>query len=45
MWNAKNPSVKLFCVNDVNDLCEKMLLQMNEDREELEKRLQITIKK
>lgn len=42
MWNAKNPSVKLFHVNEVNDLCEKMLSQMNEDRDELEKHLQIT---
>lgn len=44
MWNAKNPSVKIFHVNDANDLCEKMLLQMSENREELEKKLQITIR-
>lgn len=44
MWNAKNPSVKLFHVNDADDLCEKMLSQMNEDRDELDKSLQITIK-
>lgn len=43
MWNAKNPSVKLFHVNDINDLCEKMFLQMNEDRNDLEKSLKITI--
>lgn len=43
LWNAKNPSVKLFHVNDINDLCEKMFLQMNEDRNDLEKSLKITI--
>ncbi len=44
MWNAHNPSTRLFRVNDVMDLCRKMNDIMDADKTELEKQIQITIK-
>lgn len=41
MWNAKNPSTRLFKVNDFTDLCEQMNLMI--DANNLEKQIQITI--
>lgn len=43
MWNAKNPSTRLFKVNDPLALCKQMNLMIDADKEELEKQIQVTI--
>lgn len=43
MWNAKNPSTRLFEVNNAVVLCKQMDLMIDADKEELEKQVQITI--
>ncbi len=43
MWNAKNPSTRLFKVNDPLALCKQMNFIIDADKEELEKQIQVTI--
>lgn len=43
MWNAKNPSTRLFKVNDVVSLCKSMDDFMNSDKVDEEKKVKVTI--
>lgn len=43
MWNARNPSTRLFKVNDAIALCKQMNVMIDADKEELERQVQITI--
>ena len=43
MWNAKNPSTRLFKVNDPLAWCKQMNFIIDADKEELEKQIQVTI--
>lgn len=43
MWNAHNPSTRIFKLNDIHDLCQQMSLLIDTNRDELSKQVNRTI--